>query len=348
VGDGERVGLHHRLALVAIVVFLFALVATTPVSVQSVLQALVQGPSTPVFAIGSEAEPSAPDYADLHVELTAFDDTRETATLRVSGHRVCRPACAGREEVAFFALREDEAGARGVPPSATVALPEGGGTVAQTIQLPVRGHLVRYPFDRHELLLGIALRRVGPDGTGRWLPPAEARERLRLTLQEAVPQVEMAAPVAVDAAPLGTGRDPASYAHVVSLTLTRAVALQTLTVLLVALIAAAAAYAAFLRALDEILLSAGSLIVGIWGIRSILVPSAISGRTAVDVVLSVVIIVLLAAVTVRVLLSLWQRNSLWPATRRPPEAAPALPAEPEPPPPADAAASEEGDRRRPV
>jgi hypothetical protein len=139
VGDDARVGLHHRLALGAIVVFLVALLATAPVSVQSVLQALVQGPPTPVFAIGSAAEPSAPECADLHIELTAFDDTRQTVTLRVSGHRVCQPTCAGREEVAFFALREEEAQARGLPPSATVMLPETGGAVSQTIQLPVRG-----------------------------------------------------------------------------------------------------------------------------------------------------------------------------------------------------------------
>ena len=33
------------------------------------------------------------------------------------------------------------------------------------MQLPLRGHPIHYPFDRYQLVLGIAYQRVYPDGT---------------------------------------------------------------------------------------------------------------------------------------------------------------------------------------
>ena len=57
-----------------------------------------------------------------------------------------------------------------------------------------------------------------------------------------------------------------------------------------------AAYAVFLRPLHDLILSTGSLVIGVWGIRSILVPSNIAGRTGVDVALGLVILFLLGAI----------------------------------------------------
>ena len=71
---------------------------------------------------------------------------------------------------------------------------------------------------------------------------------------------------------------------------------------LVLLIAAAAAYAVFLRPLHDLILSTGGLVIGVWGIRSILVPSNIAGRTGVDVALGLVIVFLLGAMSIRVAL----------------------------------------------
>jgi len=69
----------------------------------------------------------------------------------------------------------------------------------------------------------------------------------------------------------------------------------------VLLVAAAAAYAVFLRPLDQLVINAGALILGVWGIRAVLLGTTLPGLTAVDLALWSVILFLLLAITVRTL-----------------------------------------------
>jgi hypothetical protein len=77
--------------------------------------------------------------------------------------------------------------------------------------------------------------------------------------------------------------------------------LKVLAVLLVLLVAAAASYAVFMRPFHELIVNAGALVLGVWGIRSILVPGSTSYVTAVDLSLSTVILFLLVAISTRAL-----------------------------------------------
>ena len=97
-----------------------------------------------------------------------------------------------------------------------------------------------------------------------------------------------------------------------------------MAVMLVLLIAMASGYAAFMRSVPDLVMGAGGLVLGVWGIRSILVPGSISYATVVDIALGLVITFLLTALSVRVLLYLCERNGIR-LGRRPPDA-PAPPA----------------------
>jgi len=90
-----------------------------------------------------------------------------------------------------------------------------------------------------------------------------------------------------------------------------------LAVLLVLLIAAAAAYSVFLRPLHDLVLNSGALVLGVWGIHGILTPQNLYYLTAVDLALSMVIIFLLGAITVRAFLYIRDQGSLgWLGGRR--------------------------------
>ena len=56
----------------------------------------------------------------------------------------------------------------------------------------------------------------------------------------------------------------------VALEFERPLYLRIVTVLLVVLIGAASAYAVFLRPLSELIINAGALVLGVWGIRAVL------------------------------------------------------------------------------
>ena len=64
---------------------------------------------------------------------------------------------------------------------------------------------------------------------------------------------------------------------------------------------------------------AGGLILGVWGIRSMLVPGSIGYATVVDMALGLVITFLLTTLSVRMLLYLCERNGIR-LGRRPPDA----------------------------
>ena len=61
-----------------------------------------------------------------------------------------------------------------------------------------------------------------------------------------------------------------------------------------------------------------ALVLGVWGIRSILIPPGINYMTAVDLALSVVIIFVLGALTIRALVFVHDAAQLGLLGRRPP------------------------------
>jgi hypothetical protein len=85
---------------------------------------------------------------------------------------------------------------------------------------------------------------------------------------------------------------------------------RVMAVLLVVLIAAAAAYSVFLRPLHDLFVNSGALVLGVWGIRGIVVPGNLYYMTAMDLALSTVIIFLLGAITVRTAVFLHDRGEL--------------------------------------
>lgn len=170
------------------------------------------------------------------------------------------------------------------------------------IQLPVRGHPIHYPFDAYSLTVGVVLQRLRGDGPPQTLSATEARGHLFLSLQELLPHQTMIGPALLDRANIRAAADPFEYVEAFEVKFERPRYLRVLAVMLVLLIASAAAYSVFLRPLHDLVLNSGALVLGVWGIRSILTPANLSYMTAVDLALSMVIIFTLGAITVRALM----------------------------------------------
>jgi hypothetical protein len=123
-----------------------------------------------------------------------------------------------------------------------------------------------------------------------------------LTVQELLPRAVMSAGEQLDPASVHRSGDPLHYLLVQPLLFERPPYLRILALLLVVLIAAAASYAVFLRPLQDLIVNVGALVLGVWGIRAILIPTSVNYVTGVDLALSAVIIFLLGAITVKALL----------------------------------------------
>jgi len=141
--------------------------------------------------------------------------------------------------------------------------------------------------------------RVDPGRTLRPLRAGESGGTLALTIQSRVPRLQMRP--GPDLAPQ-YGVDLTPYrALSQSFDFRRPLYLKVLTVSLVLLVTAAAAYAVVLRPLDQLMIQAGAIVLGIWGVRAILLGTGLSVVTLVDLVLMSVILFLLAIITLRTL-----------------------------------------------
>ena len=91
---------------------------------------------------------------------------------------------------------------------------------------------------------------------------------------------------------------------------------EILAVLLIALIAVSAIMAVALRTISDLLIGIGSLILGIWGVRSVLVPSSLSVVSSIDLALSVIILFVLLGLSFRAALHFQQQSGLPPVRLR--------------------------------
>jgi len=145
--EDETVGAHHRVALIAVAVLMLALVVSLPIGLGSTLERLLRPTTGPVFLVATPAAPSPFEYADIRVALIGLDESAGFITLRVSGYYTCQPPCAGSDRIVFASLDQTEDEADRIPRSTAVVLSPTAPEVGQTLQLPVRGHALRYPFD---------------------------------------------------------------------------------------------------------------------------------------------------------------------------------------------------------
>ena len=293
---------RYRVAFFVTALVALGIVVTLPFSVKSVVDDVLGPVAGRVIQIRPPGSgPIEALHTKLHLAVIGIDEVQLAATIRVAGDHRC-PGCSWKNRVLLVALAEDDAAANGLPPSASITLAPNDVEVSETVQLPLRGHPIHYPFDRYHLMLGVAYQRVDPDGRLETLSAEQARGHLILSLQELLPRNAMEGPFILDPRRMRGRDDPFEYVDAFAVTFERPPYLRALAVMLVLLIASAAAYSAFLRPLHDLVVNSGALVLGVWGIRSILIPSNLYFITAVDLALSMVIVFVLGALTIRALL----------------------------------------------
>ena len=304
-GEEESRGtrrLRYRIAFFLTALVALSVLVTLPFSVKSVVDDIL-GPVTGrvVKLTRDRPDKAHPNHTKLHLAFVAIDETQLLATIRVSGHHSC-VGCDWSDRVLFVSVTQDDLDADGMPPSVGVTLSQSNAEISEVIQLPVRGHPIHYPFDSYRLVVGVVLQRLRGDNQPQTLSAADARGHLFLSLQELLPRQAMTGPFLLDRASIRAADDPFEYVEAFEVRFERPRYLRVLAVMLVLLIASAAAYSVFLRPLHDLVLNSGALVLGVWGIRSILTPANLFYMTAVDLALSIVIIFTLGAITVRALM----------------------------------------------
>ena len=237
----------------------------------------------------------------VNLAIVGLEEASHTLTVRVSGYQGC--PCHGADRLRLFSVGADQTNSDGPPPSADIDLGSDPSQIDTTVTLADDGSLSGYPFDRYHTDLGVALYQVDKTGTEVPVPSSLASSALAVSVGDEVPRSVMARPHLLD---IHRATD-ADYAVVATMDLSRPLYLQLLTVMLVLFVTVAALYGVVFRPFDQIVLTVGGIVLGVWGVRSLLVGSYPADSTAVDLVLSSVILMLLLVIAVRGLAQLHQR-----------------------------------------
>ena len=257
------------------------------------------------------------DAIYFNLGIIGLDESTGLLTIAVSGNRHCPGPCP-TTTLTLAALDDDADQRRGLPPSASLTLQPADTVFSQSVQLPVRGQPSLYPFDTYTIWLGAGGVITDADGTVVEMSPATLGGRV-MTLQNRIADMVMLPPVAIDPQDAHAATDPFAFLSVQSLTFGRPAYLEVLAVVLVVLIAISAALALFTRSINELALGVGGLILGVWGVRSVLMPTSLPTVTAIDLALTWVILLLLLGFALRTILHFHRHSDLpLPRPRRKP------------------------------
>lgn len=248
------------------------------------------------------------EWTKLNVAAVSISEVADTLTLRVSGYHYCPTTCGEVERVQFYSVHADPKGALGAPPSSSVDLPIDASEIDQLITLPITGDLIDYPFDHYQLMLGITFSKVTTTGSVIPIDRAATNAGLELSVDNTISRLSLARPTSVQ--PENYRSTGVAFDSITSLNFSRPIYLQILTVLLTMLIVLAAAYGVLFRPFTQIIPTVGGIVLGVWGIRSLLVGSCPPDSTGVDLVLEAAILLLLLAVGVRAVFFMWPRTHL--------------------------------------
>jgi hypothetical protein len=303
--------LRARAALVIVGLLVLTVAVMLPVVFYSLSNSLRSVEQNPIYnLVTGELEQNVEalggdDSAYVNINITGIDESTRAATLLVSGNRVCVVVCP-KISFGLYSLDNDGAMRRGLPPSVFIdfeAGEAGTGPFTKQITLPVSGNPQRYPFDKYTLLLGLSALATRPDGS-TFQPPRGLLERqVIVTVQSTMVrlkmgQIESLDPVSVT--PKGTQEEILLAERLV---FSRPIYLQIICTLMVLLISTSGFFALATQTLRQLSLGIGGLILGIWGVRNIVIQGNLPEVTVVDSVLAIIILLVLLGVAVRVALA---------------------------------------------
>jgi hypothetical protein len=314
--------LWPRLALVQAVLLLAAVVIALPVAFRSMGILLTDGQARtlyefpngqPVTADATMALAESESY--FNIAAIDLDEDLGSITLALSGHRVCPDGVCSTLTLNLVSLEDDADVRRALPPSAPMTLTPDQEIFSQTVQLPVRGQPSQYPFDDYLLWLGLS-GTVAENGEKIDLTRELVAQRAIITTQNQLRDYLMVPPVEIDPARVTALTDPQDFVAVQQLRFERPVHQEIISVLLILLIAVSAIMAVAMRNVTDLIVGLGSLILGIWGVRSVLVPSSLPVVTSIDLALSVIILFVLLGLSLRAASHFHRQSQLPPMTWR--------------------------------
>lgn len=294
--------MHRHFSKVAVLFLIIVTVTLIIISLPFALKDIVTdlaSESYPMYWLSPKDQPSSDKHLSVHLDFVGINEWDGTAKIRVTAYDYCVEVCDWTDELTLVSIQNQVTGAS-LAPAETIQFSANHWSYTKVVELPIYGDPVRFPFDDYDMRLGVLYHRIYPDGRVEEITPEMAKDQLSVSLQSRIPKFFMLTPQNIEN-PTATlyNNHVQRYDYATDLTFARHSYLKILTVFLITLIAAVTAYAVVFCDFKNVILSAGGLILGIWGIKAILLSDAQAGITVSDVILAVIVLFLLIAVIIR-------------------------------------------------
>lgn len=259
------------------------------------------------------AVPTGTDPANITILLEGLDESTQQVRLMVVGRRYCAPPCDPLSMVLYALPAPGDT--LTIPSSVPVTLPVDDQPFDVTVNLPVRGRPQAFPIDHYQLLLGVSVRFTNADGLTLPLTSDQLAQRgIVILSEEVIPRFVVTDRPPVDTLSVREDLGDLGISFLSSITFRRPIYLRLESALLVLLFAMAGIISVLRQDIDELLIGVGSLILGMWGIRAILVQTNYGGITLIDVFFSLFAILILLGCLVRIALQMRAKRRTDPNT----------------------------------
>lgn len=253
------------------------------------------------------------DNRDFYtMSFLSVDEADGLINFVVSGNRQCDKSPCGKLKVIIYSMHAVEPYRRGLPPSVTFEVDKDEQIFSEQGQLPLIGRPGLYPADRYDLRIAVSIVRENDDGTITEYTEQEFEKQSIATVRNAVHNFLMRPPTEVAPETIDAVDDPYPFIGAMDVRFQRPTYLTVLAIMLVIMIGISSIITMFSRNVTEALLSVGGIVIGVWGVRSILVPSSVQVITAIDIALSLVIMFLLLGIGFRIVKHLYRESQLPP------------------------------------
>ncbi|MGV8119919.1 MAG: hypothetical protein AB2L14_09195 [Candidatus Xenobiia bacterium LiM19] len=173
--QSDKNPLHHHVAFFAIATLILFVIVTLPFTLTSAFQDVLDSPESEIYRIPSGPRPQEyMKHSHVGIVIASLDELQQLLNLRVYIRRDFIWTANFKERIILFSIPEDDIKGE-LPPSVTIDFPADEFCSTQTVQLPVRGQPLRYPFDVYDMKMGVLMQRVYSDNRTEILPPTRQR-----------------------------------------------------------------------------------------------------------------------------------------------------------------------------
>ncbi len=166
-GDDARYTVAHALVLV----LLLGVAVFVPWALISVVQD-IRAQENPLYFVTDRATHTSASYR-LYLDLTGLNDSEGTVAVQATAQRRCQPACPDTIQLTLLTVVSPIGDPEEwLPVRTALTFPPGRDAVSQTLQLPVYGDALRYPFDRWSFGVLVIPQRLLANGALEPAPPS--------------------------------------------------------------------------------------------------------------------------------------------------------------------------------